>query len=297
MVSQMGQKFISMKILYLFAALFSILFITSVKAQTVSDNRHKWYDHIIPIVTPELNHYDFDRFGVRWPTNLEFNKFGDGYRDTGAGITWGLFYHRIGIFNYTDFSVNKRSNNAETELLEEKIVGNIDSLKLSKGNYYQQNGNTTLSYTFIFKDFLKVTPILGWQRWKMLSEVELTRSTTNEILQYFFEERRITNVTFELKLMPYLLLGKRKEINFENKKYYTRKGLTFEPSCKFFLERNLSLLGMEVGYGEFLNKPFNSTIIPMIFFGIGRYQGEINSTLYRIGGNARYDFFYLISGK
>ncbi len=268
-------------------------FAQSAESQNLSKVKYGWYDHVTPIFTPELYRYNFVSFGVKRPTNIDFNRFSYKFQDVGGAMSWGLFYHRIGIFHYTGFSSNKRSNSAEISLFEEKIIGNIDSLELSKGNYYQQNSSITLSYTFISKNFLKVTPILGWQSWKMLSEVELVRSTTNEILQYFFEEKRIINATFELKLMPYLLLGERKEINFENKKYYTRKGITFEPSCKFFLGRNLRFLSIEVGYGEFLNKPFNSTIIPMIFFGVGRYQGEINSTVYRIGGNARFDFFIL----
>jgi hypothetical protein len=275
-----------------------LFFAKSAESQNLPEVKYSWYDHVIPLINAEFCRYDFVKFGVKWPTNIGFNSFSYRFHDFGVAASWGLYYHRIGIFNYTDFlSANKRSNNAEIGLFEEKIIGNIDSLKLSKGNYYQQKNGFAISYTVVFKNFLKFTPIIGWQRWKMLSEVELVRSTTNEVLQYFFEEKRITNLTFELKLMPYLLFGERKEINFENKKYYTRKGITFEPSCKFFLGRNLSFLSMEVGYGEFLNKPFNSTIIPMIFFGIGRYQGEINSTVHRIGINTRFDFFHLISGK
>lgn len=282
-----------MKIHSLFAALFLNFFANSVVAQNLSANKYNWYDHIIPIVNPEFYHYDFDRFGVKWPTNLEFSRFGNGYRYTGGGISLGGYYHRLGILTYIDLSAIRRGNNAEIGLLEENIVGNIDSLKLSKGNYYQQNNSISLNYPFLFKNFLKFTPSLGWQKWKMVSEVELSESASNQVLQYYYEEKYLTNATIELKVMLFALWGGKKEISFANKQYFTRKGFTFEPAYKVFLGRNLSLLSIEVGTGEFLNKPFNSTIIPFLFFGIGHYQGEINSTVYRIGAYVRYDLFHL----
>ena len=255
---------------------------------------YKWYDRLIPVVKPEIYHYDFEKFGVRWPTNPEFNSFGDKYRNTGFGLTLGFYYRDMGTFFYADLSALKRGDNAEKDLLENKILNDAQSLKLSKGNYvYHRSYGIDFTYQLNVANNVQTTPLLGWQSWKMISEVELIQTSNDSIVNSYSERNEIKNLIIGIKIKYFRLFGQRSKVIFDGKEYFTQKGIAIEPSYKKFLIKNLNVFGLEVGVGELFDKPLSGTILPAFYLSMEFYHGVVKSTVYKIGTYIRYDLAHI----
>jgi hypothetical protein len=235
---------------------------------------------VAPLVGLEYCYYGFDKFGVKWPDNAEFTSFNQTLRRGALSSYLGFYCYGIRLIGYIDWTPLIRIDNNEKEVWSKKVFTEFDTLEAGKANYYHQSYGFDFSYPMAMSKYMQLVPIVGWHRWKMVSQFEVINNKDKKVLRYFSESRDYKNLTLELQLMFFHLWGEKSK----TLPYYTRqKGVYVKPSYKTFIENDFRLINLEVGIGSFIKVPSNSYLVHSIYFNLGVYQGNLRSTMYKVG--------------
>jgi len=257
------------------------------------DTVYKKYNRdnfVKPIWGIELYHYDFKKFGVKFPSNAVFTSFGNGSRSSGFFFYAGLKYNRIRIVGFADVSGLLSPQNAVKDEWEKAILAKNDSLQATKANLNQRSYGIDIAYPIKVSNPLELTPVLGLHRWTFIAEFEISDPIKGNVANYYFQQKDFQNITLEIKLFLFQPFANKKKSSSKRSAFASlhQGGYYMEPSYKAFVGSDLYLINIELGIGHFVRHEHRSTNMTLgFYFNIGTFQGDLNSKIYRIGFKIR----------
>jgi hypothetical protein len=246
---------------------------------------------LTPIWGIDIYHYDFDRFGVRYPTNAKFTSFSESSRNSGLFFYAGLNYDRLMFFGYADMSGLLSPPDTEKNEWKEAILNEKDSLDATKASLNQHSYGLELAYPIAILKQLEIIPVLGLHHWTFISKFEVADINSGKVVNYYSEQKNLTNATLELTLFFVQLSEKKKKISSQNPGIFAfykdashyQSGIYIEPSYKKFIGNNLHLVNLELGIGQFVERKYHTFTALGFYFNIGVCQGDVKSKIYRLG--------------